>query len=254
MTVIYPLIYFLLTETSLRMENNRVDVAQLKKEAAYRAVQNEVRSGMKLGLGTGSTVAYALDALGEALYEGKIRDIVGVPTSEWTANRATELGIPLVALHQVDSLDVTIDGADEIDPGLNLIKGLGGALLREKMIAQITKHFVIIADERKLVQRLGQKAPLPVEVVPFGWQAHLSFLESSGASPILRKQGEELYITDNNNYILDCKFDAITGISDPKAFDQHLLSRAGIVDHGLFLNMAAIAYVATKDGVTVFTV
>ena len=114
-----------------------MDVAKLKKEAAYQAVQNEVRSGMKLGLGTGSTVAHALDALAEALHErGSIRDIVGVPTSEWTTKRATELGIPLTTLDQVDALDVTIDGADEIDPTLNLIKGLGGALLREKMIAQ----------------------------------------------------------------------------------------------------------------------
>lgn len=231
-----------------------MDIAKLKKEAAYQAVQKEVRSGMKVGLGTGSTVAYALDALGEALHEGRsIRDIVGVPTSEWTAKRATELAIPLVPLHQVDALDVTIDGADEIDPSLNLIKGLGGALLREKMIAQVTKRFVIIADERKLVQRLGQKSPLPVEVVPFGWQAHLSFLKRAGANAILRKVNDNVYVTDNNNYILDCNFDKIEGISDPKTFDWRLLSRAGIVDHGLFLDMAAIAYVATQNGVTVLT-
>lgn len=229
-----------------------MDVAKLKKEAAYQAVQNEVRSGMKLGLGTGSTVAHALDALAEALHErGSIRDIVGVPTSEWTTKRATELGIPLTTLDQVDALDVTIDGADEIDPTLNLIKGLGGALLREKMIAQATKHFVIIADERKLVQRLGQKSPLPVEVVPFGWNAHLPFLNRAGANVIRRVSNEQPYVTDNNNYILDCHFDKLSGISDPKGFDWQLLCRAGIVDHGLFLNMAAIAYVATQNGVVI---
>ena len=223
-----------------------MNVAELKKKAAYTAVGREVHSGMKLGLGTGSTVAYALDALGEALHEGRIRDIVGIPTSQRTAERARELGIPLVELHEVEALDVTIDGADEIDPHLELIKGLGGALLREKMITQVTKRFVIIADERKLVQQLGQKAPLPVEVVQFGWQAHLSFLKREGATTILRERDGAPYLTDNGNYIIDCHFDKETGILDPHVLDQRLLGRAGIVDHGLFLHMAAIAYVAGK--------
>lgn len=226
-----------------------MNVAELKKKAAYTAVATEVRSGMKLGLGTGSTVAYALDALGEALREGRIRDIVGVPTSERTAERARELGIPLMALHEVEALEVTIDGADEIDPTLQLIKGLGGALLREKMIVQATKRFVVIADQRKLVQKLGQKSPLPVEVVPFGWQAHRSFLKKEGATPILRQTDGVPYVTDNGNYIIDCHFDKEAGILDPKALNWRLLGRAGIVDHGLFLHVAAIAYVAGKKEV-----
>ncbi|MGB0388347.1 MAG: ribose 5-phosphate isomerase A [Ardenticatenaceae bacterium] len=226
-----------------------MNMAKLKKEAAYAAVAAEVRSGMKLGLGTGSTVAYALDALGEGLREGRIGNIVGVPTSERTAKRARELGIPLIELHEVEALDVTIDGADEIDPNLELIKGLGGALLREKMIAQVTTRFVIIGDERKFVQQLGQKAPLPVEVVQFGWLGHLPFLKSQGAHPVRRESNGVPYVTDNSNYIIDCHFDKQTGIPDPKELDRRLLSRAGIVDHGLFLHMGAIAYVATQNGV-----
>lgn len=228
-----------------------MNIAALKKEAAYAAVAAEVRSGMKLGLGTGSTVAYALDALGEALAAGRLEDIVGVPTSERTVRRAQELGIPLIELHETEELDVTIDGADEIAPNLDLIKGLGGALLREKMVAQITKRFVIIADESKLVQNLGQKAPVPIEVVTFGWQGHLPFLEKIGGQPILRQGESAPYLTDNGNYILDCHFDKQAGIAQPQALDSQLLARAGIVDHGLFLNMAKIAYVAGGDGVIV---
>lgn len=231
-----------------------MNIAALKKEAAYAAVAAEVRSGMKLGLGTGSTVAYALDALGEALAEGRLENIIGVPTSERTAQRAQELGIPLIELHETEELHVTIDGADEIAPNLDLIKGLGGALLREKMIAQITKRFVIIADESKLVQRLAQKAPLPIEVITFGWQGHLPFLEKLGGQPILRQSGSSPYLTDNGNYILDCHFDKQAGIEEPQVLNNQLLARAGIVDHGLFLGMAKIAYVAARDGVTVIDV
>jgi ribose 5-phosphate isomerase A len=219
-----------------------------KRAAAYAAVENEVRSGMKVGLGTGSTVAFALDALGEALREGRLVRIVGVPTSEQTAHHARDLGIPLVELHEAGELDVTIDGADEIDPNVDLIKGLGGALLREKMVAQATRRFVVIADEGKRVARLGQKAPLPVEVVTFGWQAHLPYLEGLDARPVLRKKGGEPYRTDNGNLILDCHFHPEEGIHDPQVLDWQLLARAGIVEHGLFLDMAAIAYIAGATG------
>lgn len=220
-----------------------------KRQAARAAVEGEVRSGMKVGLGTGSTVAFALDALGEALRGGRLEGIVGVPTSEATARRAGELGIPLVALHEAGELDVTIDGADEIDPNVDLVKGLGGALLREKMVAQATHRFVVIADEGKRVARLGQKAPLPVEVVPFGWQAHLAYLEGLGAQPTLREQDGAPYRTDNGNFILDCRFDMEEGIYDPQVLDWQLLARAGIVEHGLFLDMAAVAYLAGAGGV-----
>jgi ribose 5-phosphate isomerase A len=225
--------------------------AELKKRAAYQAVTNEIRSGMKVGLGSGSTVAFALDALGEALQAGRLTNIVGVPTSEQTATRARELGIPLVELHEVDALDVTIDGADEIDPNLNLIKGLGAALVREKMVAQITQRFVIIADHTKKVQFLGQKAPLPVEVVQFGWQAQLRFLAQTGATPRRREKEGQPIVTDNGCYIIDCTFDPTVGIEDPQVLDWLLLARAGIVDHGLFLDMAAIAYIAGEGGVEV---
>jgi ribose 5-phosphate isomerase A len=225
----------------------------LKKIAAYQAVNNEIQSGMKVGLGSGSTVAFALDAIGEALREGRLRDIVGVPTSEQTASRSRELGIPLVELHEVEALDVTIDGADEIDPHLNLIKGLGAALLREKMIAQATRRFVVIADESKKVDFLGQKAPLPVEVVPFGWQSHLRFLEQAGSTPRRREKEGQPIVTDNGCYIIDCTFDPAVGIEDAQVLEWLLLARAGIVDHGLFLDMAAIAYVAGAEGVEVMT-
>lgn len=230
-----------------------MDQKELKREAARAAVAGEVQSGMCLGLGTGSTVAYALEALGEALRLGTLEGIVGVPTSEQSEQRARDLGIPLAELHEVDGLDVTIDGADEIDPALDLIKGLGGALLREKMVAQATRRFVIIADGSKLVQRLGQKAPLPVEVVPFGWQAHLPYLKALGARPVRRERDGQPYRSDNGNYILDCHFDDPEGIGDPAVLDWQLLGRAGIVEHGLFLEMAAIAYVADSTGVRTLT-
>lgn len=226
---------------------------QWKREAARAAVEREVRSGMTVGLGTGSTVAHTLDALGEALREGRLENVRGVPTSEQTAARARDLGIPLLELHEAGELDVTIDGADEIDPNLDLIKGLGGALLREKMVAQATRRLVIIADTGKRVARLGQKAPVPVEVVVFGWRAHLPFLESLGARPVLREQAGEPYRTDNGNYVIDCHFEPEEGISDPQVLDWQLLGRAGIVEHGLFLDMAAIAYIAGPDGLVTLT-
>jgi ribose 5-phosphate isomerase A len=226
---------------------------ELKKRAAYQAVEHEIRSSMKVGLGSGSTVAFALDALGEALQAGRLTNMVGVPTSEQTASRAREWGIPLVELHEVEVLDVTIDGADEVDPNLNLIKGLGAALLREKMVAQITQRFVIIADNTKKVQYLGQKAPLPVEVVPFGWQSHLRFLAQAGATPRRREKEGQPIVTDNGCYIIDCTFDLTIGIEDPQVLEWLLLARAGIVDHGLFLDMAAIAYIAGDDGVEIMT-
>lgn len=229
-----------------------MSIATLKQVAAEQAVAKEVRSGMAIGLGTGSTVAYALDALGAALQAGRLTDIVGVPTSDQTADRARALGIPLRELHEVETLDVTIDGADEIDPDLNLIKGLGAALLREKMVAQVTQRLVVIADASKRVQRLGQKAPLPVEVVTFGWRAHLPFLTQAGATPRRRDDADgQPILTDNGCYLIDCAFDAAEGIEDPQVLEWLLLARAGIVDHGLFLDMAAVAYIAGENGVEV---
>ena len=144
---------------------------ELKERAAQHAVAAELKSGMCVGLGSGSTAACAVNALGKALQDGTLQAIIGVPTSEATARQAVALGIPLRELHEVEGLDVTIDGADEVDPALNLIKGLGGALTREKMVAQATTgRYVVVADESKVVTGLGQHAPLPVEVLPFGWR------------------------------------------------------------------------------------
>ncbi|NNM06221.1 MAG: ribose 5-phosphate isomerase A, partial [Gemmatimonadetes bacterium] len=207
-----------------------------------------VAPGMILGLGTGSTVAFFLASLAERFREGEIPGIVGVPTSAWTQRRSEELGIPLVTLQEARALDLTVDGADEVDPQLDLIKGLGGALLREKMVAQATRHMVIIVDEGKMVERLGMRSPLPVEVVPFSWESHLSFLESLGAQPALRS-GEDgtPYLTDNGNPILDCRFPE--GIPDPMGLQEALAARAGVVESGLFLGMAGEVLVGTEGGV-----
>lgn len=220
-----------------------------KQAAAQAAVAAELSSGMRVGLGTGSTVAHVLESLGAALKAGHLTDIIAVPTSEQTAERARALGIPLAELQAVGELDVTIDGADEVDPRLDLIKGLGGALLREKMVAQATRRLVIVADETKQVQRLGQRAPLPVEVVPFGWQSHIPFLEVAGARAVRREKEGQPVVTDNGNFILDCYFETDGAIEDPAILEWLLLARAGIVEHGLFLDMAAVVYLAGAGGV-----
>lgn len=228
------------------------DLAHLKRAAARAAVAAEVRSGMRLGLGSGSTVRYVLEAIGQALRDNRLSDLIGVPTSEETARLARELGIPLAALHEAGELDVALDGADEIDPDLNLIKGLGGALLREKMVAQATRRLVIVADASKRVERLGSQSPLPIEVVPFGWQSHLPFLAHFGATATQRQRDGQPFLTDNGNYILDGDFGA-AGIGEPQHLEWLLLARAGIVEHGLFLQMAAAAYIASADGVMTIT-
>ena len=222
---------------------------ELKRAAAERAGER-VAAGMRIGLGTGSTVAHFLDVLGERLARGELPGLVGVPTSVRTAERARELGIALAELHEAQPLDLTVDGADEVDPGLDLVKGLGGALLREKMVAQASELLVIMVDDSKQVRRLGSKAPLPVEVTPFGWQAHLSFLRDLGCEPILRMgQGERPYLTDNGNYMLDCRFPS--GIDNPGAVEEALRRRAGVVESGLFLSMATTVIVAGAAGIRI---
>lgn len=221
----------------------------LKREAAREAL-TRVRSGMRLGLGTGSTVSHFLDLLGEALAAGTLTDIVGVPTSLRTADHAGRLGIRLGALHELQPLDLAVDGADEVDPVLNLVKGLGGALLREKMVVQAARRFVVIADDTKVVERLGTRSPLPVEVVPFGWESHLAPLREMGSEPVLRVEDGGVPVkTDNGNYILDLHFPE--GIQDPAALEAELGRRAGVVDTGLFLGMAAEAVLAGESGVRV---
>ncbi len=209
-----------------------------------------VESGMVLGLGTGSTIAHFLDALAERLDEGDLTDVAGVPTSERTADRCAELGIRLTTLSKAPTLDLAVDGADEVDPGLRLIKGLGGALLREKMVAQAARRFLVIADDSKRVERLGTRSLLPIEVVDFEWEAHLPFLERLGGRAV-RRGGTAPYRTDNGNFILDCAFAG--GIDDPEALDRALQARAGIVEHGLFLGLATEARLAGRDGIVTIT-
>lgn len=224
--------------------------AEERKRAAAAEALEGVRSGMRLGLGTGSTMDHFIGLLGERLRSGQLRDVVGVPTSERTASRARDLGIPLQELHQAQPLDLAVDGADEVDPRLQLVKGLGGALLREKMIVQAAERFVVIVDDGKRVERLGTRNPLPVEVVRFGWQAHIAWLEQSGIRAGLRwAEGGEAYLTDNGNHILDLDFDG--GIDDASALQRLLERRAGVVETGLFLNMASRVIVAGDDGITV---
>ncbi len=222
--------------------------AEEGKELAGRAAAQAVRSGMRLGLGTGSTVAYFLRALAGRIRSGELDGIVGVPTSLRTGEEAVGLGIPLVALEDTPALDLMVDGADEVDPSLDLIKGMGGALLREKMVAQACRRLLVIVDEGKVVDRLGTRSPLPVEVVPFGWTRHLPFIEGLGARPALRTaEGGAPFLTDNGNYILHCHFPE--GIADPRALDAALASRAGVVESGLFLGMAHEVLIGAAQGV-----
>ncbi len=221
----------------------------LKQQAAVYAV-DMVEDGMVLGLGTGSTFAYALEELGARVAAGRLRAVVGVPTSEATARRARELGIPLTTLAEHPELDMVIDGADEVDPQLDLIKGLGGALLREKIVAFASRRFVTIVDESKLVQRLGTRGPLPVEVVPFAWEVHMRWLTTLGCRAELRHNPDGTpYVTDNHNYIVHCTFPQ--GITDAYALDQTLHARPGVVEHGLFLGVASEVVVAGAEGVRV---
>ena len=218
---------------------------ELKKQAAEKAVE-QVKSGMVIGLGTGSTARYATMKIGELWQAGMLTNIVGLPTGEGTAALARKYGLPLVTLEEYPMIDVAIDGADEIAPNLDLVKGLGGALLREKMVELATKQFIVVADERKLVQKLGTRSPVPVEVTQFGWKYQARWLESLGCMPVVRGGEDQPYETDNGNYILDCTFP--NGIDNPAALAATLRDRTGVVEHGLFLGMANEAIVATANG------
>lgn len=223
-----------------------VDTEGWKRQAAEEAVKL-VRSGMVLGLGHGTTAHYALLALAERLRSGALQEVVGIPCSRAVGEAARELGIPLATLEEHPELDLTIDGADEVDPQLNLIKGGGGALLREKIVAQASRREVIVADEGKLSPALGTRCALPVEVVPFGWRTQVRFLESLGAEVALRRvPGGDPFQTDHGNWILDCRFGPIP---DPRALARDLDGRAGIVAHGLFLDLATDLVVAGAGGV-----
>jgi ribose 5-phosphate isomerase A len=220
-------------------------VEEQKQKAAELAV-TYVKSGMVVGLGAGSTAVVAVRHLSQQLKAGRLKNILGVPCSAQTEREAIHLGIPLTTLEAHPIIDLTIDGADEVDPHLNLIKGGGGALLREKIVAQASRREVIIVDESKISPVLGTRWAVPVEVIPFGWGSQSAFLRSLGAEVTLRKkQDESEYITDQGNLILDCNFGAI---ANPAKLAGQLQNRAGIVEHGLFINLASDVIVAGKEG------
>lgn len=218
--------------------------AGAKRAAAEAAVAAEVRSGMVLGLGTGSTASFVTIAIGRLLTAGELDGIVAVPTSEATASLAREQGVPLTTLAEHPHLAVCIDGADEIGPELGLVKGLGGALLREKIVASAADRFVVVADDSKRVARLGEKAPVPVEVIPFGAAVCARALAALGCQPVLR----EGVVTDEGNVILDCRFGPL---DEPGAVATAIRSIPGVVEHGLFLGMARAAYVAGSGSVEI---
>ncbi|MAT79062.1 ribose 5-phosphate isomerase A [Candidatus Poribacteria bacterium] len=220
-----------------------MDLETLKRLAAEKAVE-AVEPGMVLGLGTGSTVYYALLKLGQNVRNGL--GIIGIPTSIQTADIAQHEGIKLSDLATYPELDLTIDGADEIDPDLNLIKGLGGALVREKITVEASNRLIIIADQTKVVPHLGSKSPLPVEVVQFGWEVTRNRLSQLCSRVVQRQNREVAYITDNGNYILDCYFERI---DNPAQAEVEINNLPGVVENGLFINRAEQAIIATQDGI-----
>lgn len=223
------------------MENSAVNG---KKIAAGKAIEY-IRNGMTLGLGTGSTAYWAIQGIGNMVKEGL--SVRAVATSVQSDSLARELGIPMVPFAEIDSIDITIDGADEVDQDLNLIKGGGGALLREKIVAAATKFYIIIVDESKLVSYLG-KFPLPVEVAPFAWELTEKRLKLLGGVPKMRMTAEgKPYLTDNSHYILDCSF---VEIRDPQTLHRQVSDITGVMEDGFFIGMADIVVAGSPSGDT----
>lgn len=232
------------TDYERALDGGTMDAAEMKKIVAEKAVDTFVKDGMNVGLGTGSTAYFAIKRIGQLVADGY--DLTYVATSVQSENLARESGIRVVDLDEVDKLDVTIDGADEVDPKMQLVKGLGGALLREKIVAAATVKEVIIVDESKLVEKLGTKAPLPVEVLRFGHEHTRYALERQGCKPELRMRGGEPFVTDGGNYIYDCRFPE--GISNPFFLESRIDVIPGVVENGLFLNTAFDVLVSRQDG------
>mmetsp|Transcript_8432 Transcript_8432/g.13009 ORF Transcript_8432/g.13009 Transcript_8432/m.13009 type:complete len:276 (+) Transcript_8432:68-895(+) len=245
------------THTALKMATQD----ELKQQVGYKAVDDYVKSGMVVGLGTGSTAYFAVERVGQKLKSGELKDIIAIPTSIRTKEQAESLDIPLVTLDTHSKLDVAIDGADEVDPELNLVKGGGGALLREKMVEICAEKFIVIVDESKIVDGLGPGFPVPVEITPFCHEhtmREIGALPSmKGCTPVLRmgsstnnqNDGDEIAITDNGNYIVDLNFSE--KISDPATMASELKNVCGVVDHGLFCGMTTAVIIAGKDGISV---
>ncbi|UCF10854.1 MAG: ribose-5-phosphate isomerase RpiA [Candidatus Bipolaricaulota bacterium] len=218
----------------------------LKRQAAWEAVA-QLEPGMVIGLGHGSTAAHAVRRIGARFKSGRLPGIVAVPCSEDVRRAAEEIGIPLVPFAEIPEIDVTIDGADEVGPEMGIIKGGGGAMLREKMVAEASAREIIIVDDSKLSQQLGTLHPLPIEVVPFGWTSHLRFLEALGARTVTRREHDGgPVLTDQGNFLLDADFGPI---HDPHVLAETLASHAGIVGPGLFLDLATDLIVASAQGV-----
>lgn len=213
--------------------------------AALQAA-NDVQSGSRIGLGSGSTVNLIAAALGERIRRGELRDVQVVVASRWTAAAADQAGLKQTTLEAAVELALALDGADEIDGQRNMIKGGGGALLRERIVLAAAHQRMIVGDDSKLVQTLGERWAVPVEVVQFGWRVVQAALQQLGVEPVLRMDGDELFITDEGNYILDCPFGPI---NDPTALDRELRSIPGVMDHGLFLGFADRIMLGTADGV-----
>lgn len=216
-------------------------ITQAKKAAGEKAAAL-VQSGMLVGLGTGSTAYWAIEKLGQMVKEGL--NIRAVATSLASEKQAKELGIPITSFSEIQQLDIDIDGADEISYDLQIIKGGGGALLREKIVAMASRKKVIVADERKYVKTLG-KFPLPIEIIPFGWELVFRAVQSLQGSPTLRTKEDKPYITDNGNYILDCAFGAI---ENPEQLHHQLKAVTGVVETGLFINMKPTVIIAYESG------
>ena len=212
------------------------------KQAAAEQAVTYVRTGMTVGLGTGSTAAFAITALGKMVKEGL--SIKGIATSIHSEELAKVSGIPIVSFADINTIDITIDGADECDENLNLVKGGGGALLREKIVAAASQFYIIIVDETKMVKQLGA-FPLPVEVIPFGHEMVIKHLIAIEAIPLVRMKDEKVFITDNGNYILDCSFG---NINEAMVLHEQINHITGVVENGLFINMADIVIAANDDG------
>ena len=227
------------------------DITQRKQQAAAAAL-DEVTDGMVMGLGSGSTTAIFVEMLGERVQRGELKNIIAVPTSEQTARRARELGIVLTDLAKHPVLDLAVDGADEVDPSLNLIKGLGRALLREKVVEIHARRLVVIVDDTKMVPRLGTHVPLPVEILTFEAESHIHWLRTLGCRVDYDygMDGNPV-VTDNGNYLAHCWFDGAGGIQDCYELARVLADRPGILEHGLFLGMADEVIVASPGSLRI---
>lgn len=228
----------------IHLQNIMGGIERLKEEAGVAAC-NFIKDGMKIGLGTGSTVRYTVIEIGRRISEDGL-NVVGVPTSKATRELALEVGIPLVTLSESDGLDLVIDGADEFDNNFSLIKGGGGALTREKIVAQSSKSMIVVADDRKQVETLGD-FDLPVEVLPFEWERTRDRISSICPGEVTLRGGSEPFVTDNDGYILDCRFGP--SISEPKSLEMKLLSIAGVVEVGLFVDICDAVVLASNGGV-----